>query len=66
MLIKSIGENMIKSNVKKETVSIVPETSTMFVQYLRLYQHLNAEGKRMAEDQMEQYGKNYDLMKGGN
>ena len=57
---------MIKSNVKKETVSIVPETSTMFVQYLRLYQHLNSEGKRMAEDQMEQYGKNYDLMKGGN
>jgi len=59
--------NMIKSTkkketMKKETINIKSETGNIFVQYLRTYRHLNSEGKKMAEDQMFQLGKNYDFM----
>ena len=47
---------------KKETVNIKSETGNIFVQYLRTYKHLNSEGKKMAEDQMFELGKNYDFM----
>ena len=49
---------MIKA--KKQTINISSKTSDIFVQYLRTYKHLNAKGKQMAEDQMQQFGANYD------
>ena len=54
--------NQPKETMKKETINIKSETGNIFVQYLRTYRHLNSEGKKMAEDQMFQLGKNYDFM----
>tara|TARA_R110000823_G_C15740566_1_gene480777 strand:+ start:240 stop:488 length:249 start_codon:yes stop_codon:yes gene_type:complete len=48
------------SKTKKETINITSKTGDIFVQYLRTYRHLSPEGKQMAEDQMQQFGSNYD------
>jgi len=47
---------------KKETINITAKSGDVFVQYLRTYNHLNLEGKKMAEAQINQYGINYDKM----
>ena len=48
------------TKTKKETINITSKTGDIFVQYLRTYRHLSPEGKQMAEDQMQQFGTNYD------
>ena len=50
------------AKTKKETINITAKSGDVFVQYLRTYSHLNSEGKKMAEEQINQYGVNYDFM----
>tara|TARA_R110002050_G_C8574926_1_gene483034 strand:+ start:119 stop:304 length:186 start_codon:yes stop_codon:yes gene_type:complete len=50
------------AKTKKETINITSKSGDVFVQYLRTYSHLNLEGKKMAEEQINQYGINYDFM----